>query len=443
MGVSEYIDQINEFGVLPQIGICILLIFLSLVFSRYGIIRPWFRLVKKTKIEWDDMLVVPISNRLYLFVLVGGINLSIAWIDSENSLMESLMPIFSAIYIIISASIASVTIAHIVPVVMERFTDKSNVTVSGSNPLLTFFFRGIIWFGAIYFALAELNIEMFGLLASLAVFSLIIGLAVQQTLGNIVNSFMLAIDRPFEVGDRIEVDGMLGSVASVGILSTKVLTREEKLVVIPNNTLVQSTVINHARGGGDGIARRLSLILDIGVDYNESIDHVKYTLLDIARNCPYALKNPSPRVLLIELGDFAKTFRIFVWVDDYTEEWVTRDWILKTIDERFEDEGIVIPYPTSIELQGSHGTPSLEIELDDKAKEQKALRKASRQRISRIQMGKEEKKLREERENAKMELELIQNRLKDPELSGKDRKALENDARELENLLAMFDYDDD
>jgi small-conductance mechanosensitive channel len=251
---------------------------------------------------------------------------------------------------------------------------------------------------------------------------------------------MLAIDRPFEVGDRIEVDGMLGSVASVGILSTKILTREEKLVVIPNNTLVQTTVINHARGGGDGIARRLSLILDIGVDYNESIDHVKYTLLDIARNCPYALGNPSPRVLLIELGDFAKTFRVFVWVDDYTEEWVAKDWLLKTVDERFEDEGIVIPYPTSIELHGS----SFEDQKDDaKAKEQKALRKASRQRISRIQMGKEEKKLREERENAKAELELIQNRLKDPEITGKDRKALENDARELDNLLAMFDYDDD
>ena len=440
MGVINLIDQMDELSIFPKIGICIVLIFISLVFSRYGIIRPWFRIVKKTRNEWDDLLVVPISNRLYLFVLVGGINLSILWIDSDKTLMESLVPMFSALYILISASIASVTVAHIVPAVMERFSDKSNVTVSGSNPLITFFFRGIIWFGAIYFALAELNIEMFGLLASLAVFSIIIGLAVQQTLGNIVNSFMLAIDRPFEVGDRIEVDGMLGSVASVGILSTKILTREEKLVVIPNNTLVQTTVINHARGGGDGIARRLSLILDIGVDYNESIDHVKYTLLDIARNCPYALGNPSPRVLLIELGDFAKTFRVFVWVDDYTEEWVAKDWLLKTVDERFEDEGIVIPYPTSIELHGS----SFEDQKDDaKAKEQKALRKASRQRISRIQMGKEEKKLREERENAKAELELIQNRLKDPEITGKDRKALESDARELDNLLAMFDYDDD
>ena len=435
------LDQLDELGVFPKIGICIVLVILSIFFSKYAVIRPWFKLVKKTKNEWDDMLVVPISNRLYSFVLVGGINLSVVWIDSENVVLETLMPFFSAIYIIISASIASVTIAHLVPVIMDRFTDKSNVTVSGSNPLLTFVFRAIIWFGAIYLALSEIGIELMGLLASLAVFSLIIGLAVQQTLGNIVNSFMLAIDRPFEVGDRIEVDGMLGSVASVGILSTKILTREEKLVVIPNNTLVQTTVINHARGGGDGIARRLSIILDIGVDYAESIDHVKYTLLDIARQCPQSLQHPPPRVLLLELGDYAKTFRVFVWIDDYTDEFIAKDWLLKSIDERFEDEGIVIPYPTAIELQSS---PSIvEEEISPRAKEQKAMRKASRQRISRIQMGKEEKKLREERENAKAELELIKNRLKDPELTGKDRKALESDARELENLLSVFDYDDD
>ena len=440
MEAESIFSQIDSFGIFPKIGISLGLILFSLVFARYVIIRPWFKLVKKTKNELDDMLVAPISNRLYFFILVGGLNISIIWIDVDNSFAESLAPMFSALYILISASIASVTIAHIVPVIMDKFSDKSNVTVSGSNPLLTFVFRAFIWFGAIYLALDELGIELFGLLASLAVFSLIIGLAVQQTLGNIVNSFMLAIDRPFEVGDRIEVDGVLGSVASVGILSTKVLTREEKLVVIPNNTLVQSTVINHARGGGDGIARRLSIILDIGVDYNETIDHVKYTLLDVARKCPQALPSPPPRVLLLELGDFAKVFRVFVWIDDYTDEFIAKDWLLKSIDERFEDEGIVIPFPTSIEL---HGSSSIKEELDAKSQEQKKLRKASRQRISRIQMGKEEKKLREERENAKIELDLIKNRLKDPELSGRDRKALENDARELENLLSVFDYDDD
>ena len=123
------LSELDNLGIFPKIGICTGLVIFSLFLSKYAIIRPWFKLVKKTKNEWDDMLVVPISNRLYAFVLVGGINLSVVWIDTQNTVLESLMPFFSAIYIIISASIASVTIAHIVPVIMEKFTDKSNVTV--------------------------------------------------------------------------------------------------------------------------------------------------------------------------------------------------------------------------------------------------------------------------------------------------------------------------
>ena len=186
------------------------------------------------------------------------------WVHGAGfSWVVSLEPFFQASYVLLSTSLVSVALKIMVPVVMERFSDPSSVTVSGSNSLIIFILRAAVWFGGLYLAFSELGIELFGVLASLAVFSLIIGLAMQQTLGNIVNSFMLALDQPFEVGDRIEVEGSLGSVVSVGILSTKILTPEENLVVIPNNSLVNSTVINHARGGGDGKGRRISLVQDI------------------------------------------------------------------------------------------------------------------------------------------------------------------------------------
>ena len=67
-----------------------------------------------------------------------------------------------------------------------------------------------------------------------------------------MNSFMLS-DRPFDNGDRIVVDGIEGTVMTMGMLSTKILTLEEELVIIPNNTLVNTTITNMARGGGDGL----------------------------------------------------------------------------------------------------------------------------------------------------------------------------------------------
>jgi small-conductance mechanosensitive channel len=405
-------------------------VLLSFVFTaigyyliKYAVVRPWGRVVMSTDTAWDDKLHRPVANRAYFFLFVGAAQLSLIWVSEQASFNDDISSYFSAIYILTATSIASVSIKHIIPMVMDRFTEKSSVTVSGSNPLITFTLRFVVWFGGMYLSLTEIGVELFGVLASLAVFSLIIGLAVQQTLGNIINSFLLAIDRPFEIGDRIEVDGTWGSVVGTGILSTKVLDRDERLVVIPNNTLVSSTIVNHARGGGDGMARRISIVIDVGVDYRESTEHVKLTMVKVARDCEYVLDEPKPQVLLTELGDFAKVFRLFGWVNDYSDVWLARDCLLITIDTTFSDEGINIPYPTSVELTESIYT-------------QASTRK---QAAASKKMEKEEQKHLEEREETKLLLEGIQEQLKDVNLDNKKRTELEEEARRLETVINMFD----
>ncbi len=426
MDYQQYLDQINALNDYIRFGIAIVLIFLSLVVAKYAIIRPWWRFVTSTDVDWDDHLHRPLANRAYALLIAVGSQLTIRWImGTSSTTYDTSEPLFAAFYVILSASILSVSIKHLIPVLMDQFSADGNVTVSGSNSIIVFFLRAVVWFAGLYFALNQLGIELFGILASLAVFSLIIGLAVQQTLGNIVNSFLLAIDRPFEVGDRIEVEGTWGSVVSVGILSTKVLDRDERLVVIPNNTLVQSKVTNHARGGGDGLARRISIVLDIGVDYREDIDHVKYTLLQLAKECPYVIEKPEPRILLHELADFAKIFRVYTWVEDYSDEYVARDWLLRNIDERFGKENINIPFPTSVELA-------------DSVYEQAEVTK---QRSAKRKMVQERKKMDESRINARNELEDIAEKLKDADLAKKDRNQLEERQRELNTLLSQFDHD--
>ncbi len=426
MDYQQYLDQINALNDYIRFGIAIVLIFLSLVVAKYAIIRPWWRFVTSTDVDWDDHLHRPLANRAYALLIAVGSQLTIRWImGTSSTTYDPSEPLFAAFYVILSASILSVSIKHLIPVLMDQFSADGNVTVSGSNSIIVFFLRAVVWFAGLYFALNQLGIELFGILASLAVFSLIIGLAVQQTLGNIVNSFLLAIDRPFEVGDRIEVEGTWGSVVSVGILSTKVLDRDERLVVIPNNTLVQSKVTNHARGGGDGLARRISIVLDIGVDYREDIDHVKYTLLQLAKECPYVIEKPEPRILLHELADFAKIFRVYTWVEDYSDEYVARDWLLRNIDERFGKENINIPFPTSVELA-------------DSVYEQAEVTK---QRSAKRKMVQERKKMDESRINARNELEEIAEKLKDADLAKKDKTQLEERQRELNTLLSQFDHD--
>ena len=190
-------------------------------------------------------------------------------------------------------------------------------------------------------------------------------------------------------------------------------------------------VINHARGGGDGKGRRISLVQDIGVGYSEDIDHVKYTILQMMRECPYVLSKPEPRVLLTELGDFAKVFRMFGWVEDYSDEYVARDWLLKNIDGKFDEEGIEIPYPKSVEIKGNEDTAY-----------NKNHKKAS-VRMAKLQMVKEDKQLAKERARAKEEIEVINEKLKDPDLDNKEKQLLEDDLRELQRVLGMFEAGED
>lgn len=430
--IGDAVDWLNELDTWAQWVVGITATLLVLGIFRLILKKVVLDFVKKTPFDWDDKLYKPVSKRGYIFISILGVQITMKWVHGEGfSLVQSLEPFFQASYILLSTSLVSVALKIMIPVIMDRFSDAGSVTVSGSNSLIVFLLRAAAWFGGLYLAFSELGIELLGVLASLAVFSLIIGLAMQQTLGNIVNSFMLALDQPFEVGDRIEVEGNLGSVVSVGILSTKILTHEETLVVIPNNSLVNSTVINHARGGGDGKGRRISLVQDIGVGYGEDIDHVKYTILQMMRECPYVLSKPEPRVLLTELGDFSKVFRMFGWVEDYSDEYVARDWLLKNLDEKFDEEGIEIPYPKSIEIKGIEDTSY-----------NKNHKKAS-VRMAKLQMVKEDKQLAKERARAKEEIEVINEKLKDPDLDNKEKQILEDDLRELQRVLGMFEAGDD
>ena len=426
--VEQAIDWLNGLDPWAQWIFGLVSTFMALGIVRLFMKKVVLDFVKKTEVKWDDMLYPPLSKRTYIFTFLIGIQLTMNWIMGvEDNLVKSFTPFFEATYIIISTSLLSVALRIMIPVIMDKFSDPSSVTVSGSNSLIIFLARAAVWLGGMYLALSELGIELFGVLASLAVFSLIIGLAMQQTLGNIINSFMLALDQPFEVGDRIEVEGKIGSVVSVGILSTKILTHEENLVVIPNNSLVNSTVINHARGGGDGVGRRISLVQDIGVGYEEDISHVKYTMLQLMRECPYIISKPEPRVLLIELGEYAKIFRMYGWVEDYSDEFVARDWLLKSVDERFSSEGIEIPFPTAVEIAGKQSSSF------NKSRKSVSIRKA------RLQMVKEDKQLSKERAAAKEEIEAINEKLNDPDLNKKTRNQLEEDLRELNSLLSMFE----
>ena len=415
-----------------QVLICIATSAFAIYALKRFILRRVAELVNDTEVGWDNDLYIALESKVIFFFFILCINLSLLWVNPE--LLASVFPIMNSLYILLLTMMLTTTVKIATPPLMAFLNSnkKGGVSVTGGNHFISIIVRIVIWLIGINAILGELEVEITGILASFALFSLIIGLSLQHTIGNILNSFMLAMDSPFDVGDRIEVEGIEGRVVGTGILSTKLLTHSEELVIIPNNTLVSAKIRNMARGGGDGQPRRINLLIEVSAAYGEEPPHVKQVLLETAKECPYTVDEPAPRVLFVELGEYSIDFRIYAWIDNYSDQWPARDWILQRVFERFDEEGIDIPFPTSIELP----------EMPKSGTEAAKKRKKARQKAARVKMSKDEKFYREERDSLKNLVDDLEEQLKDATLGSRQKEKIRKEIASLTSTLDRFDAED-
>lgn len=199
----------------------------------------------------------------------------------------------------------------------------------------------------IYFALfivvilASLNAIGINTTSFLAIFgaaSLAIGLALKDSLSNIGAAVLIIIFRPFRVGDFIDAGGASGKVEEINLFSTILATVDNKTVMIPNSSVINSTITNYSNKP----SRMVTLC--IGVSYNDDLKFVKETLQQIIREDERVLMEPEPLVAVSELAQSSVNFTFRVWVnnDDF---WNVNFDMLEKIKITFDEKGISIPFP--------------------------------------------------------------------------------------------------
>jgi small-conductance mechanosensitive channel len=151
--------------------------------------------------------------------------------------------------------------------------------------------------------------------------------------------------------------------------------------------------------------------------------------MDVVKECPYTVDDPAPRVLLNNLAEYSIDFRIFAWIDNYADQWPARDWILQRVFQRFGEEGIQIPFPTSIELR----------EQSTGISEAAMKRKRAHQNSARIQMSKDEKFYLEERDSLKVYVEGLEKQVSDTMLSSRVRDRIRTEISQINKTLERFD----
>lgn len=187
-------------------------------------------------------------------------------------------------------------------------------------------------------AVATLGVNMTGMVTLLGSCGVAIGLALQGSLANFAGGILILVCHPFRVGDFIESGGNIGTVKSISILYTTLVTIDNRDVVIPNGGLSNATVINYSAED----LRRVDL--DFNVDVDTDVERVKKVLLLLAERHELVLENPAPFARMTGRGDSSLTVTLRAWVkkDDY---WQVRFDLLEQVKDAFEKLEIVVPFP--------------------------------------------------------------------------------------------------
>lgn len=222
-----------------------------------------------------------------------------------------------------------------------------NIVVSilqkkGIEQTLVGFFSGLLYGALVVFiviaAISKLGVQTTSFVAVVGAAGLAVGLALQGSLSNFASGVLLIIFKPFQVGHFIKAAGEAGIVEEVGILTTELKTPDNVKIIIPNSAVLGGAITNLS--GHD--TRRVDMV--VGVGYGDDLNKAKSIMEEIIAADDRILKDPEPQIAVSNLGDSSVDFVVRPWVNS-ADYWDVKFDFTKAVKERFDQEGVSIPFP--------------------------------------------------------------------------------------------------
>lgn len=331
-------------GFIPNYLIALAIVLVSLVVARLVVLffeRYLEGLARKTETKIDDYVLRVAKTPIYIILVLLGLYFALAYIQFPwIGMVEVALKVAGiAMGTWLSFSILGVVIreyGHSLAMRTSSDIDDVLVPIAEKIARITIIIIGVL------LVLDLLRIDITPMVAGMGIAGIAIAMAAQDTLSNVFSGFYLLMDRPFKPGDRIQLEsGELCEVTSIGMRSTRLYNViEHTQLTIPNKMLSGMKVVNVSAPD-----TKLKLAVPIGVAYGTDIDKVKKILLEIAKEAPNVLNDPPSSATFRNFGDFSLDLKLVVWIDDVKKKIEVLDHINCRIKERFEEEGIEIPFP--------------------------------------------------------------------------------------------------
>ncbi|MFO7461440.1 MAG: mechanosensitive ion channel family protein [Desulfatiglandales bacterium] len=239
--------------------------------------------------------------------------------------------------------------------ILGRVRHRYSIIEERTIPLFDLVLTVIIVAIGAYALLQVWNIDPTAWLASAGVIGIAVGFAARDTLANLFAGFFIIADAPYTIGDYIIISsGERGYVVNVGIRSTRIRTRDDVEIIIPNSEMANSKIINES----GGIRDRYRVRVQVGVAYGSDLDKVCVLLSQVAAAHPEVAKDPEPRVRNRGFGDSSIDFELLCWIRNPADRGRIKHDLFMAIDKAFNRESVVIPFPQRdiwVKQMPSHG----------------------------------------------------------------------------------------
>ncbi len=298
------------------------------------------KLTERTKSDIDNAILKIITKPFYIFVIVLGI-----WIGLR--LLSRIKPYLfwiDGLFFVLSVFIASLVISRILALFITYWL-KVQRRFEKTPQLIAKIVSVIIYLIAILIILDHLNVEITPLIASLGLGGVAIALALQSTLSNLFAGLHIISDRPINIGDYIELEGGLsGYVADIGWRSTRIRTRVNNFVIVPNSKLAESIIVNLSTP-----QEETTIVVKCGVSYESDLDKVEKVTIRVAKeiqeNIKGAVKGFEPLFRYHTFGDSNINFSIYLRVEKPIDKFLVTHHFIKALKKRYDEESIEISWP--------------------------------------------------------------------------------------------------
>jgi MscS family membrane protein len=307
----------------------------------FALFRWGARWADRSRFRIDGLLLRILGPPVGVLVALASVNYALYRIPEVRAAFDRWEGAQHAVFIVtgtwvLSSLVKTLLREYALPIAERTDTDVDERVVRILDLTAVY----VIWSAGLLVALREVGVEVTAFLASLGIAGLAVALAAKTILSNVLTGVTLTADRNFRVGDRIQVRDYLGDVLAINLHKTIIRTRDNEIVMIPNDVLGREVIVNHMLP-----EEQTRIEMDVGVAYDTDLDRATAVLADILAGSERILDEPAPEVNVRALGDSAVMLQVLAWIDRPRRKRAVRDRVYREALRRFAAEGIEIPFP--------------------------------------------------------------------------------------------------